>query len=148
MLRESMTVCDPDAQLFDQVLKQLETTKQQKQKKSPIRNEAVVDSSDGSSCDSRNDDHFAVDINNGGRLRGGWQRGHDNERQVFETRQFFVDRTLGSPTTSVDSFIEKQKSVESRDMTERVHGEEMLPGALLKVSRSRKAFASRRASPP
>jgi hypothetical protein len=135
-----MTVRDLDAHMFDQVLKQLETTKQRKQKKALILNAAAAvanHGSDGSSCDSRNDDHFAdVDIDDGGRLVG--RQRHDNDRRIFETRQFYVDRTLGSPTaSSVDSFIEKQKSIEGREMIGRVNGDEVLPGAILKVSPKR-----------
>ena len=127
---------DPNAYMFDQVLKMLETTKQRKHK-SPHQNEAI-DNSDGSSFDSRNDDHFAdFDDIDGGR---DGQR-HGSERGQFETRQLFVDRGSGNVTTSVDSFIEKQNSVEwHRNLVRPVDSNEELPSAILKVSPAVKRF--------
>ena len=130
---------DPDAYRFDQVLKKLETTKQRKHKKSPHQNEAIIDNSDGSSFDSRNDGHYFSEFDDddgGGRDE---QRHGNDERRQFETRQLFVDRVSVNATTSVDSFIEKQRSVEwHRDLVRRpVDINEELPGAILKVSSGR-----------
>jgi hypothetical protein len=121
---------DPNAYMFDQVLKKLETTKQRKHKSPPQNNS--IDNSDGSSFDSRNDDHFDdFDDNDGGRD----EQRHGNERRLFETRQLFVDRGSGIVQTSVDSFIEKQKSAEwHRDLVGPVDNNEELPSAILKVS--------------
>ncbi len=134
MTKGPRTARDPNAYMFDQVLKKLETTKQQKQKhKSPPQNE-VNDNSDGSSFDSRNDGHFSDFDDNDG--RGDEQR-QGNDRRLFETRQLYVDRGSGSMESTVDSFIEKQKSVEChRSLVGRVDGHEELPCAILKASQA------------
>ncbi|KAL7536689.1 hypothetical protein ACHAXR_007337 [Thalassiosira sp. AJA248-18] len=135
---------DSDAHKFDQFLKKLETTKQGAENKtvtsssSFMNNETSmssvllrvnrVDSSDGNSTfDSRNECAFhemsdtatEFDDHEGGgshRRSPSTNSNSNNERQLFETRQSFVDRraTDGSgPTTfhdSVDSFIERAQS--------------------------------------
>jgi hypothetical protein len=130
MSKNPRSARDPEAYRFDQVLKKLETTKQHKQK-TPSQNDAV-DSSDGSTCDSRNDGHFEH-----------FEHFDDNQRsesRLFETRQLFVDRQLVDPMTSVDSFIEKQKSEWQSDLMGRVDNDDVLPSALLKVSQVVKRF--------
>ncbi|KAL3800948.1 hypothetical protein ACHAW5_000826 [Stephanodiscus triporus] len=125
MSKNPRSARDPEAHMFDQFLKKLETTKQHKQK-TTSQNDAV-DSSDGSTCDSRNDGHFD---DNGSR--------HDDQHQgsesrLFETRQLFVDRQLVGPMSSVDSFIEKQKSDWQPDPIGQVDSDDVLPSALLKA---------------
>jgi len=59
------------------------------------------------------------------------------ERGQFETRQLFVDRGSGNVTTPVDSFIEKQNSVEwHRNLVRPTDSNEELPSAILKVSQA------------
>lgn len=141
MSKNPRSARDPEAYRFDQVLKKLETTKQHKQK-TPSQNDAV-DSSDGSTCDSRNDGHFEHFAHfehfddNGSRRDDQHQR---SESLLFETRQLFVDRQLVDPMTSVDSFIEKQKSEWQSDLMGRVDNDDVLPSALLKVSQVVKRF--------
>jgi hypothetical protein len=133
MSKNPRSARDPEAYRFDQFLKKLETTKQHKQK-TPSQNDAV-DSSDGSTCDSRNDGHFEHFEH--------FEHFDDNQRsesRLFETRQLFVDRQLVDPMTSVDSFIEKQKSEWQSDLMGRVDNDDVLPSALLKVSQVVKRF--------
>lgn len=133
-----------DAHLFDQFLKKLEVTKQQKNSQPSYESSRYkhADSSDTSTLDSRNETSFLsvagqyTDDDNdiediacssdhiNSQLFDSEQQYNNN--QLFETRQSFIDRQqiVGSShpnsineatTSSVDSFIERSKSGSGSD---------------------------------
>ena len=109
---------DSDAHKFDQFLKKLEVTKQVKVP-SPLMNESRHRAySSDNSFDSRNETAFN-DFPE--------EDDHHNERQLFETRQCFVDRRVDGPAChdSVDSFIERAHSGESNIERVQFSGEEL-----------------------
>ena len=131
-MKGSSKIRDADACEFDQVLKQLETTKHTKQqryknmyhqqhhRRHPSSSTMTVsrhhsDSSDNSSrgTGSSNGSAFAYDSGAGGGEQDD-ERSSGNSTSEFETRQSFVDRRAGGSITpnSVNSFIERSLSVE------------------------------------
>ena len=121
-MREHDDYDDSDAHEFDRFLMKLETTKQ------PLSSRSMLwhaDSSDGNSTfDSRNESAF--DDNNMIMMES------SNDRQLFDTRQCFVDRRVErSPRSgqdfAVDSFIERTQSGQSSfDRYNHPGGEERL----------------------